>query len=231
MMGTMPADAAAHYRTLLSGAPRVGALPERSSSLTPSLIPWCATLFSRTAIVVATLIAVGLGAAGCGRKSAPKPPELFAPAAVEALSAVGEVDAIRLTWIAPSQKANGDALDDLDHFVVERAEIVKGEAPDFDDIGEVTVPLSDRPAPEEGRSKRGMLGVKKDKPQAPAKGYQFRDTDVKVGERYAYRVRPENDRGVEGAYDAILRVTFTGLGSSVEALPADVARTEGGLGQ
>lgn len=184
---------------------------------------------SCTALRVALSAALVLTLTGCGRKSAPKPPENFAPAPVQALSAVGEVNAVRLTWLAPTQKANGESLDDLDLYVIERAELVKGETPSFDDLGEVVVPESERPQKPAQKEKKtsDAFSVKKPEAQTEAKGYFYRDTTVEPGKRYAYRVIPENTRGTQGISDTVIRITFSGLGSSTEAVASDFLTEEG----
>ena len=138
---------------------------------------------------------------------------------------------MRVTWLAPTQKANGETLDDLDQFVVERAELVKGESPSFDELAEVVIPEADRPQKDAKSATQeksgGAFAVKKPQTQVEAKGYYYRDPTVEPGKRYAYRVLPENTRGTKGVSDTVIRITFAGLGSSAEAVASEYLADEG----
>ncbi len=66
-------------------------------------------------------LAVASLASGCGRKAPPKPPEFAAPKAIGDLRAANRGDGILLSWGRPSEHADDTPLNNLGHFVVERA--------------------------------------------------------------------------------------------------------------
>lgn len=145
----------------------------------------------------ALLTAIG----GCGRKGRPKPPEATAPTPVTNLTAEAGVNAITLTWIAPTTNASGDSLDNLERFIVLRSTVAKGQRPSPEEIGVVVVNATEDAAAAGGAAKGR---------------YSFKDPAVKVGQRYEYVVVAVNDSGVEGVADRGLRVSFAGESSVVE---------------
>lgn len=146
----------------------------------------------RRAIV---LILVVIGLLACGRKGDPKPPEVLAPSPVRFLTAVGGVDGITLSWFPPETDASGSSLYDLTHFLVEKGEVAPGSATDFEELKEIAT-SAESPS---------------------AMKHTFLDTDVKPGKIYDYRITAHNDRGGQGLPPHILRVTFVGQSSVIEA--------------
>lgn len=145
-----------------------------------------------TALMLAMVFAVPL--AGCGKKGSPKPPEDTAPAPVKNISARGAVDAVEIQWDAPETTLEGDSLNQqLGGFTIRRSEFVKGETPDFNDIGSV-------------KPNENSLSLT----------YSFRDTGVVPGSVYEYVIVPADLDGVEGLSDQVLRVTFLGEATTVE---------------
>lgn len=150
-------------------------------------------------VVYALLVAiVGVGAIGCGKKGNPRPPEDFAPIAVSSFRVEGDVDAVVLYWEAPQFDQQGGKLEELGGFIVRRSVFAKDEAPDFDEIAEVEA------VPSDPKSKL---------PQQ----YSYEDTTVEAGSTYDYLVYGLNARGVEGLPSGVIRVTFIGESSVVEA--------------
>ena len=59
--------------------------------------------------------------AACGRKAPPVAPELVRPEPAEDLTATIVADGVRLTWQRPLRYSGGQRMNDLDHFVIDRA--------------------------------------------------------------------------------------------------------------
>ena len=134
-----------------------------------------------SALFKCTLLALVLSCLllGCGRKSAIRPPEYFAPSGVRNLMATYDSTAVVLTWSPPLTQTGGRKLDNLASFRISRTEI-----PGF---GEVEPDLA---ATEIGEVL--YWGA------AASAVYQFRDADVEQGHWYAYSVKAVNDKGKEG---------------------------------
>ncbi len=152
-------------------------------------------------------------ALACGRKGNPRPPEAIAPSSVRYLTATGEVGGILLTWEAPFMDNSGDELTDLAGFKIKRADFIPDETPDYETIG--TVAAVRPPAPPEPTIETAPPPPPVDTP--PVR-YEYRDATAKPATRYVYVVVPFNDDGVEGAVTSLLRVTFSGETSVIEAL-------------
>ena len=132
-----------------------------------------------------------LCACGCGKKADPEPPEASAPSPVKVLHAEGQVDAVLLTWTAPTTNAQDEDLKNLDQFFVRRADFEKDKAPDWSTVGKVKVE------------------------DPTITSYQYRDTEVVPGKTYQYLILPVNTDGVKGEPGQMIRVTFRGELSAV----------------
>lgn len=124
--------------------------------------PWCA--------VVGVLLLFVL-AAGCGRKGAPRAPELAVPASIADLTARVEDRGIRLDWSRPRVALDGRALTDLAAFVVFR----KGTR-------------SDCPECRTAYRERAVLSVEDEGRFFRESRYGFTDRDLRAGTVYRYRV-------------------------------------------
>ncbi|HSV05215.1 MAG TPA: lipoprotein [Candidatus Binatus sp.] len=74
------------------------------------------TANTRTVALVGALLL-----AACGRKGPPVAPELVRPEPAEDLTAAIVADGVRLTWQRPLRYSGGQRMNDLDHFVIDRA--------------------------------------------------------------------------------------------------------------
>jgi hypothetical protein len=61
-------------------------------------------------------------AAGCGRKTAPRPAELVRPERIATLTASRSAEGVVLTWRRPEKYVDGSHMDDLGRFVIERSD-------------------------------------------------------------------------------------------------------------
>jgi hypothetical protein len=117
------------------------------------------------ALGAVALLAVA-GGGGCGRKAAPRPPELVRPRSVDDLAARPTAEGIRLTWTRPTTTVEGRAMRDLAGFVVTRA--AKGPAvPRFEPIA--TIQLDDR-----ARFRKVREMAYDDRGLAPGEPYLYR---------------------------------------------------------
>ena len=167
---------------------------------------------------ILVLLLVLLVTTACGRKAAPKAPELFAPAPVRHFRLQGTVEGVRLEWQVPQKKANGDPLNDLSRFEILRAEFVDEQDPDFDTLSELEYvgPQLDEVDEEARRDTfKGLsAGVKKPKQEAVMMNYV--DKTTVPGKRYLYYVVPYGSSRVSGIASPTLLVTFVGEASQVE---------------
>lgn len=151
------------------------------------------------------LIVACLAIFACGRKDSPKPPEFFAPSRVLYPTARGELDAVVLRWALPKTDARGQALRDLAGFVIRRARVEQGKAPNF----ETLTYLSNDAVP------KAAIDAKD---AAQLSFVEYKDKDVEVGVRYQYQIFGVNEEGVEGIASNTIVVIFGGTSSSVQIL-------------
>ena len=149
------------------------------------------------AVVVFLLI---LSISACGRKTAPEPPEEYAPKEVVDLVVQPTVESVNISWSAPIEKFNGDELDDLIKFVVKKSD--KGQ--DYSKVEEIQV-----------ESIVAEQEAETSNPAAPLKRYTFSDDEVEAGQTYFYKVYAVNDRGYETEFPQEIRVEFIGQSSGI----------------
>lgn len=116
---------------------------------------------------VLVLFLCGAGAAaqvGCGRKTAPRPPELVQPEVIESLAARNAEGGIALTWKRPTRYADGSRMLDLAGFEIQRS---TGDGP-FSVLTVLRVGDSDR--------------------FRQIRNFRYLDTAVTDGVRYRYRI-------------------------------------------
>ncbi len=142
---------------------------------------------------------LGTGLLGCGRRGAPVPPRLAAPAEAGALRAELTDSTILLTWNRPTRNEDGSPLTDLLEFRLFRA--VRPVAPS-EARGQVTFSL--------------LATVRAEQPENAVvqdDQYAFRDDGGSAGFtpglRYSYRVQAVNRRGVAGVQSTEVFVDFT----------------------
>ena len=110
-------------------------------------------------------------AAGCGRKAAPRAPELAVPAAISDLTARVADRGIRLGWSRPRVALDGRALTDLAAFVVFR----KGTRADCPDC-------------RAGFRERAVVSMEDEGRFFRQSKYGFTDRELRAGTVYRYRV-------------------------------------------
>ena len=174
----------------------------------------------RTSLLIPVLFSlfVLLSTTACGRKAAPKAPELFAPAPVKHFRLQGTVQGVRLEWQAPQRKANGDPLNDLSRFEIFRAEFVDEQEPDFDTLSELEYagPQLEEVDEEQKRDTFKGLSAGAKKPKIEAVMMNYLDKTTVPGKRYLYYVVPYGSSRVSGIASPTLLVTFVGEASQVE---------------
>jgi hypothetical protein len=133
-------------------------------------------------------------AAGCGRKGAPRPPDLVRPRTVRHLSARPGAEGIRLTWTRPTETVDGTDMPDLDGFVVERAETSSDseESAALAFATVATIHLDDR----ERFSRIRVV--------------RYDDRTVTVGRTYAYRVVAFTLDGYTSQPSRVVRARWSG---------------------
>jgi predicted small lipoprotein YifL len=120
--------------------------------------------YARCAFVAALLVA---GVLACGRKAPLRPPEDVAPKRIADLSASNAGEGIQLAWSRPRVYADGEAMQDLGGFIVERAE---GREPQATFRRITVLDVNDR-----DRFRQ-------------LKRFRYTDRDVLTGATYQYRV-------------------------------------------
>jgi hypothetical protein len=121
-----------------------------------------------TALALALLLVFA-----CGRKTAPKAPELVRPEAITSLAAENKPDGIVLTWRRPSRYVDGSRMRDLGSFLVERA---AGDAP-FAPLATLAVTDRDR--------------------FRQIRHFRYLDGEVRPDVRYRYRIVTRTTDGYE----------------------------------
>jgi len=133
--------------------------PLVAAALSVPFMPAPSRLLLRTvALALLALVA-------CGRKTPVRPPEFVAPAAVTGLTASNTPAGVALSWGRPRQTADGQKLNDLDAFAVERA--LPGLP--FGFLTRIQIPDKDR--------------------LRQLKRFTYVDETALLGEDYRYRVR------------------------------------------
>ncbi len=117
------------------------------------------------------LLAAAL-AAGCGKKGAPRAPELVMPVAISDLKLVLEDRSIRLGWSHPRKALDGQPLTDLEAFVVYRMSTA-----------------ADCPDCRAAYNERAVVNVEDEGRFFKQSDYGFTDTELRTGTVYRYRVR------------------------------------------
>jgi hypothetical protein len=157
-------------------------------------------------LLVAGTVAGALApAAGCGRKAAPRPPDLVRPRTVEDFSARAGPEGIRLTWTRPTETVDGADMPDLDGFVVERAEEASpdsAETPPLVFATVATIHLDDR----ERFSRIRVV--------------RYDDRTVTAGRTYAYRVVAFTLVGYTSRPSRVVRARWPGATGPAPEPPA-----------
>lgn len=122
--------------------------------------------------VILCLLLLAPVLAGCGRKSAPRAPDLVMPVAISDLKLVLQDRSIRLGWSHPRKALDGRRLTDLEAFVVYR----KSTAADCPDC-------------RAAYGERAVLNVEDEGRFFKQSDYGFTDTELRTGTVYRYRVR------------------------------------------
>ncbi len=130
---------------------------------------------------VAGVLLLFVLAAGCGRKGAPRAPELARPAAIADLTARVEERGIRLGWSRPRAALDGRALTDLAAFVVFR----KSARTECRECGAAW-------------RERAVVNVEDEGRFFKQSRYGFTDRDLRAGTVYRYRVLTRLSDGSAG---------------------------------
>lgn len=211
-----------------AGVP-VGALVGARRSLLRPM--FCITEPRRTLVVLLTLLlSISLSGllVGCGKYAPPLPPESFAPARVQQLQVVGAVDGVSFAWSAPSSDSRGKDLKSIEGYELQRKPLTR-EADLLDSTIEFEVVSSVKDTHleelntrrDEARAKG--LPTRRLSPDPALTQFSLVDRSVSPGARYAYRLVPINQGGVEGDPGPLIIVTFQGERSEIKAL--EVAST------
>jgi len=123
-----------------------------------------APLARRRVLAGAAAAVTGLVLAACGRKGPPIAPELVQPLPPTGLVASRTPEGVKVGWRRPTRTSGGRSLDDLDRFLVERAQ---GDGP-FALVHTLVVEDRER--------------------FRPASRFEWIDGDADPSERWCYRV-------------------------------------------
>lgn len=110
--------------------------------------------------------------AGCGKRGAPRAPELVMPVAISDLKLVLADRSVRLGWSHPRKALDGRPLTDLAAFVVYR----KSTAADCPDC-------------RAAYGERAVINVEDEGRFFKRSDYGFTDTELRTGTVYRYQVR------------------------------------------
>jgi hypothetical protein len=118
-----------------------------------------------SALLLCAVVAIAAVGDGCGRKSAPHPPEDVLPETIEDLEATPVAAGIDLSWSRPRRYTGGDRMPDLGGFEVHRAD---APGAPFETVATIQVTDLER--------------------FQQTKRFHHLDIGVQAGERYLYRV-------------------------------------------
>lgn len=135
------------------------------------------------------------GTTGCGRKTAPKPPQLVAPEPVGELALTTEPDGVALRWTRPTRYVDGSQMDDLGGFVIERNRFNSR----FEEIGRV--PITDQ-----GRFRK-------------SKRFDYVDHQVLPDTTYHYRIVAYTSDGYYSAPSGAASITIAPATSPAHPAP------------
>jgi hypothetical protein len=121
----------------------------------------------------------------CGRKTPVRPPELVAPRSVKDVALQKHADGIEISWSRPTQYVDGETMDDLAGFIVER----NSYSTDFLEVARV--PVTDR-----GRFQQ-------------AKRFAWIDRNVSADTAYFYRVVAFTTDGYYSVPSGVAAVTWS----------------------
>ena len=122
-------------------------------------------------VAIFLLGAAALAVVACGKKAAPRAPELAVPETIKDLRAQPDKGGIALTWSRPMQYQDGKALRDLAGFVIFRKE-VSSTCPEC-------------PAP---YRERASVNVEDQERFMKKKQFRFVDQELQPQTTYRYRV-------------------------------------------
>ena len=174
---------------------------------------------ARMRLIVALCFVQG-AFAGCGKYIPAVAPEVLAPKSVEDLQVTTTQGQVSFTWTAPDVDRRGKELKFIDGYAIERKEIAKrgdetNPAIEFDDIGFVKdrhVEVREQ-LRKEARA-QGKIGRTVKAPD-DLTHFSFADTTPQSGKTYLYQIVPENQGGVKGVVQQVVKVVFKGAESDV----------------
>lgn len=176
--------------------------------------------FKRRIRLMALMAALG----GCGRYTVPLPPEHLSPAAVEFQEITAAEAGITLNWLAPTKDNRGKRLDELNGYVVYRKELNNAAsavdpAVPFSEVQRVDDSSIARLEKKKEEAVRAGTPVRRVSLSGDERRVSVTDVSVTPGHTYLYKVVPFSFDGVDGGYDRLIRVVFTGSGSSIAVMP------------
>jgi hypothetical protein len=124
-------------------------------------------------------------AGACGRKTAPRPPELVAPRSPNSLALRSETDGVEVSWDRSERYVDGSRMEDLAGFAVERQSL----SAEFREITRVIV------------DDRGRFQQKK--------RFSYVDRDVMPTMTYHYRVVAFTTDGYYSAPSGAAAITWS----------------------
>lgn len=182
---------------------------------------------------VSILLAFGgcfLGAAilfaGCGKYGSPLPPELLAPAEVQALEVNAQLEGVTFRWRSPEKDIRGEKLKQIDGYRVYRKELSEANDLANPEVEYVLIgTLGDRHLAEKQRLEREAIAAgrltRRVKIDEGLTRFEFSDREVKPGQSYVYRIVPFNQGETEGAALQLIKILFRGDTSQVQQLNAE----------
>lgn len=172
----------------------------------------------KTQIFLATFFAIF--SVGCGHYVAPVPPEMLAPAPVNNFTVAPMNDGILFAFTSSKEDARGKPLQSLEGYNLYRREFVEGETDVTKPVGYTKIAsIKDEHLVELAKlqEQAAAEGKNPKRVKAPAKltSFTFKDTGLKVGKAYAYRLVGVNQKGVEAEVDRLVKIDFKGDESQI----------------
>lgn len=175
-------------------------------------------------------VGVMISLAGCGRYTVPLAPERLSPAPIEFQEITANPSGVTFNWLAPTKDNRGKRLDELKGYVVYRKDLEKAaDAVDplvpYIEVQRVDDSSLARLEKKREEAVRAGTPVRRVSLSGDDRRVTVTDASVTSGRTYLYKIVPFSFNGVDGGHDQLVRVVFTGVGSSVTVIPA--AEAEG----
>ena len=162
---------------------------------------------------------------GCGKYSNPEPPERLSPGAVTIETVTPAQGGISVTFLSPTNDVRGKKLNELSGYKLYRKEIEKVSDSINPDIPFVVVQdINDKTIEKLKQKKSDAIDKGTPVRRVSLSGDERRitvaDSSLVQGKTYIYKLVPYIWDSVDGGYDTLIKITYTGSNSVISLIPS-----------